>query len=165
MGGFVYCIYKLFCSFRMTDLPVLSGSREEIHIQFHLIVYSLNCLQSYCCLFFRMLFSPMLILFMFIPSCRGRENQINLCFSMPELGKLFHKAIYIQAPCRQNLKWAIYLTLTPMFLSIIRVAGKHMTFLHKLRSLLNLYEGHGIATCLQGFLLEKGACYNSSPTF
>lgn len=63
-----------------------------------------------------MLFFPMLILLMFIPSCRGGEKQINLCFSMPELGMLFHKAIYIQAPCRQNLKLTVYLTLTPTFL-------------------------------------------------
>lgn len=44
LGGSVYCIHKLkiFCSFRMTDLPVLCGSREEIHIQFHSIVYSLK---------------------------------------------------------------------------------------------------------------------------
>lgn len=26
-------------------------------------------------------------------------------------------------------------------------------------------EDHSIATVLQGFLLEKGACYNSSPAF
>lgn len=128
----------------------------------------LNCLQSkghIALCFWRCCSSTMLIPFMFIPSCRGGENQINLCFSMPEWGMLFHKAIYMQAPCEQNLKWTIYLTLTPTFLSIIRVAGKRITFLYKLWSLLNLYEGHGIATLLQGFLLEKAACYNSSPTF
>lgn len=90
----------MFCNFRTSNLPVLSEDIEEIHIQSHLSVYSPKAILLYV---FQGAVLPYVNSLCLFPFAEEEKTKL-VCFSMPELGVLFHEAIHVQTPSRQNLK-------------------------------------------------------------